>query len=463
MGIKKQCAELMNRILKPKHSLRLEMIGCLIFYILLSFSVFSGPVAFICFIVCAVLLLFLQNDAMFRWLLFAFPFAVVFKMTPDSSSFFTYLEFLALFLCIVRMRKFSPLIMLILALLALEVVARINSFGAIVDIVKLTAGLMLLYFFTEEYQRKDAVKYVSFFLAGMIASSLLGMFKLYIPRFLSMYYGEIDYVTIGSREVMRFEGIFNDPNYFAIAAMLCVLVCLLETVSGTYKGSKKSRNRWLCAVLGFVLFSVSGLATVSKSFFLLYAVTIVTVVLCLHKVSPLLKKFNLLKIGIAGILLLIVVVLVDPFDLVSSVLYRLTASNILTGRGAIWVDYWNSITQTVGAFLFGSGIDAGYINNRAAHNMYLESVYYIGLMGLLLYIGANALIVWCKRRPFQRSLVNYLGFLILAMAFFFLCGLNRTEIKYYLMIGFIVYNRDFLKNRTRLEEIKKCERKGHLE
>ena len=149
-------------------------------------------------------MLFLKNDALFRILWFAFPFAVVFKMSPDSSSFFTYMEFLTLFLLIVRVRRISPIIIVPMTIFLLAVALHIHSLGAIVDVVKLAAGLLILYYFTEEYRKIDMIKCCSFFLAGMVSSSFLGAFKLHILRLLDMYYGEIDYMDVGSKTVMRF-------------------------------------------------------------------------------------------------------------------------------------------------------------------------------------------------------------------------------------------------------------------
>lgn len=445
MQIKDMIMKRLHQILEPEHDLRYEVICCLVFNILLIISVFAKPMALLCFLVSAGMLLFLRNDALYRWLLFAFPFAVIFKMGPDSSSFFTYLEFLSLFLIMVRIRKISPLVVGGIALLVLEVLVSINSFGAAVDIIKLITGLLMYYYFTEDYLRKDVVKYVLFFLAGMLSSSVLGMFKLHIPRLMEMYYGEVDYAWIGGEQITRFQGIFNDPNYFSIAAILCVLVCLLALLSRTYAGSKRNLYSWIGIAAGFILFSVLGLSTVSKSFFLLYVVSIVIAIVDLRKSSPLLRKLDMKKALIAGGVAVIAVLVIDPMGLISSVIGRMQASDLLTGRGKIWLDYWRVISQSAGAFLLGNGIDAALIDQQSAHNMYIETVYYIGLIGCLLYTANIVLITWCRRRPFKHKLSNYLGFLAVFAAFMFLCGLNRTEYKYYLMIGFMIFNYNFQK------------------
>lgn len=450
MQIKDMITKRIHQILKPEHDLRYEVICCLVFNILLILSVFAKPVALLCFVVSAGMLLFLRSDAIYRWLLFAFPCAVIFKMDPDSSSFFTYLEFLSLFLIVIRTRKISPLVVAGIALLVLEVLVGINSLGAVVDIVKLVAGLLLYYYFTEEYLRKDIVKYTSFFLAGMISSSILGMFKLNIPRLMDMYYGEVDYARIGGEQITRFQGIFNDPNYFSIAAILCVLICLLALLSRTYAGSKRNLYTWIGVAAGFVLFSLWGLSTISKSFFLLYVVTIVIAVLDLRKSSPLLRKLDMKKALIAAGIAVVAVVVIDPMGLISSVIGRLQASDLLTGRGKIWGMYWTAISQSAGVFLFGNGIDAGLLDQQSAHNMYLETVYYIGLIGCLLYAANIVLITWCKRRPFQHKISNYLGFAAVFATFMFLCGLNRTEYKYYLMIAFMIFNYNFQKQGRKL-------------
>ena len=143
MQFKDMITRRIHQILEPEHDLRYEVICCLVFNVLLVLSVFVKPVALLCFVVSAAMLLFLRSDALYRWLLFAFPCAVIFKMNPDSSSFFTYLEFLSLFLIVIRARKISLVVVAGIALLVLEVLVGINSLGAVVDIVKLIVGLLL--------------------------------------------------------------------------------------------------------------------------------------------------------------------------------------------------------------------------------------------------------------------------------------------------------------------------------
>lgn len=447
MRIKEKLSKLYQHIMEPQHDLQYEILCCVVFISLLILSVFLKPVALLCFAVSAGMMLLLKNDALFRFLLFAFPFAVAFKMDPDSSSFFTYMEFLALFLMIIRLRRISLVVVVPMGILLVTVILGMQSFGAIVDVVKLVAGLLILYYFTEEYQKVDMIKYFSFFIAGMVSSSFLGAFKLHIPRLLDMYYGEIDYVNVGSKTVMRFEGIFNDPNYFSVAAMFCVVVCLLTLLSRTYKGNKNNKYIWIGSAVGFVLFSILGLATISKSFFLLYIVSCALIIWSAYKDSPLMKQLNPKTMMMVGAIIIITVVVIDPFGLISSIISRLTSSNLLTGRGVIWADYWKAITQSAGSVFFGNGIDAALVNGRAAHNSYIESVYYLGLIGLLLYIAAFAVILLNKHRPFKRKVVNYIGALVLMMAFAFLCSMNRTEIKYYLMICYIIYNSNFGKHK----------------
>ena len=441
MKIKEKLSKLYHCVMEPQHDLQYEVFFCIVFTFLLTLSVFLKPVALLCFAVSVGMMLLLKNDALFRILLFACPFAVVFKMNPDSSSFFTYMEFLALFLLIARVRRVSPVIIVPMVVFLLTVILGIQSFGAIV--VKLVVGLLILYYFTEEYRKIDMIKYSSFFLAGMVTSSFLGAFKLHIPRLMDMYYGETDYVNVGGKTIMRFEGIFNDPNYFSVAAMFCVLICLLSLLNRTYKGNINNKYIWVGSAIGFVLFSAFGLATASKSFFLLYVVSCVLIAWSAYKNSLMLKQLNPKKIVIIVAIIIITVVVIDPFSLISTIISRLTSSNLLTGRGEIWAAYLDAIFQSAGSVFFGHGIDAELVNQRAAHNSYIESVYYLGLIGLLLYVAAFAVILLNKRRPFKRTLVNYIGFLVLMAAFAFLCSMNRTEIKYYLMICFIIYNNNF--------------------
>jgi len=447
MVIRNYLGKFVNRIMDPQNGTRYELLCYVAFCVLLIVSLFVKACAFLNFLVCACLLLFAKNESLFRWLLFAFPFAVVFKMEPDSSSFFTYLELLAVFLiCVRAWRKLlAPVVLAVLGVLALEMAAGIHSLQGVVTILKAINGLLLLYFFAKTCDPSEACSYFWPYIAGMLSSSVLGMFKLKIPRFLAMYYGEVDYVRVGSKQIMRFEGIFNDPNYFSISAILCVSVCMMAFMTRMVRKEKTTPQHWALLCGCCLFFVVAGFATVSKSFLGLFVIVTVVLILALPRqwLGRLLQKVKWKYVLPIGVVVLIMAAVIDPFHMFSAIISRLTSSNVLTGRGAIWVAYWKACTESVGAFLMGHGIDAALVNGRAAHNMLLETIYYIGLVGLILYITAIVVIVRSNRRVFSRKLVNYLGFVAVVMSFLFLCGLNRVETPFYWIVAYLLYSVDF--------------------
>ena len=77
----------------------------------------------------------------------------------------------------------------------------------------------------------------------------------------------------------------------------------------------------------------------------------------------------------------------SPFAVV---LERLTSSSsldaITTGRINLYIRYWNVITEDVVKFLFGLGMRAPILG-KGTHMLYLELVYYVGVLGLILVLG----------------------------------------------------------------------------
>ena len=77
----------------------------------------------------------------------------------------------------------------------------------------------------------------------------------------------------------------------------------------------------------------------------------------------------------------------SPFAIV---LERLTSSSslsaITTGRSDLYIRYWNVIAKSAGNFLLGLGLSAPVLG-KGTHMLYLELIYYVGLVGLVLVFG----------------------------------------------------------------------------
>lgn len=387
-------------------------------------SLFIGVFVYPCFAIYVAAVLILDNSRMFRFLLFTFSFAVAFKVSGESMSFFTLVELVALMKLVLVKRKFQIPFLASILLLTAEML--ISSWICI-DVIKILLELFLFYFFAVDYNCEDAHKYSSYFIAGLIVSSAVGAFKERIPRLLQMY-DDLNYEWINGEYTIRFSGIFNDPNYFAIPVTLCAVVLLSVLMCGSSTG----KGRWL---LVFGVISMLGFATISKSFFLVYfAIVLLYAFFAKSEKKP-------LKL-IAVIAVLLVLLAFNPFGLLDGILARFESTDLTTGRTRIWGYYIAAIEESWKTLLLGYGANAPYVR-RAAHNMYIETVYYLGLIGMILFFAVLLIIVRTNACRFKRNILNYLGFGTMAAQFFMLCGLKAYELPFYLMVAYMVYNNDY--------------------
>ena len=63
-----------------------------------------------------------------------------------------------------------------------------------------------------------------------------------------------------------------------------------------------------------------------------------------------------------------------------------TISDLTTGRTDVYAQYLEAICKNAGTFLFGYGLDDEGLF-KDTHNLVLELAYYIGVIGMVLYIG----------------------------------------------------------------------------
>lgn len=278
--------------------------------LLLIGSLFYPPAVYVCLAVGVCALPFLGHTALFSLLLYLLPYAVLFKASPGSTSFFTLLELWALALCVrnIDRRALAALCVLMMAL------APVSCRSA--SLWKILVNLLLLYAFVRGYRAQDAVWYGGSFAAGVLVSSVLGLWKEKIPRFLAMY-SDLNYEVIGGVRTLRFSGTFNDPNYFSVMLILGILLC----IRGLQAPGR--RQRTLCA---FALLALAGLgmATYSKSFALMLPVALLTILTLRAR-----RKWAFAAL-LAAVCALVWAL--DPGGVIGRLLARFSQQSLSTGR-----------------------------------------------------------------------------------------------------------------------------------
>lgn len=382
--------------------------------LLLIWSLFWPPAVYVCLAAGVCGLSLLKPAAQFALLLYLMPYAVMFKPASGTTSFFTVLELWALALLLLRIRSIDRRVLAALLVLLMELA--LTSCLSL-SLVKVLCNLLIAYTFVRNYRCEDACAYGCSFVSGLLVSSALGLCKERIPRFLSMY-SDLNYETINGVRTLRFSGTFNDPNYYAVALILAILLC------GAALRTPGKGRRGLCALALMALIGC-GAATYSKSF----ALMLLFALFVLLRGS---ERSRWISAGVCAAVCAVVFVL-NPGDMVSRMLARFSSGSFTTGREEIWRYYWNGITDAFLPFLFGHGLDAQLA--RPAHSLVLEALYAIGLLGTVCWARALMLILRSGTPPVRPF--SYAGYAAIFLMYGFLTGLTGYELPFELMMAYV--------------------------
>lgn len=394
---------------------------CLIAFVLLGASLFFKYLTLMCLGFVGLVFFFSDNTRIFKYLFFLMPFAVIFKLNPSSTSLFTVLELFCVFLFFIRRPTFESKLGIIMGVLL--AVSLPKSFSNLSELFKLVSGLLLFYSFTRDNKRATLNNYFPYFVSGLFLSALLGFFKERIPRLLSMY-SDLNYNRINGVFVLRYSGLFQDPNYFSVPIIFCIICIGILLLSSSKKG------KFIYSAVGLFLIFF-GLLTYSKSFLLTLAVT-----LPLLAVQSGISKAIYITIAIvlAGVLIYVF----DPGQLFTGIIFRFKTGDLTTGRTAIWENYFNVIFSSAGSLLFGHGL--GSRLERAQHSIWIESLYTVGIPGTVAYFACLFRISKLGSIKIKRKFINFIGFIVIAVMFSFINGMSSFELPFYLMLSVLIFN-----------------------
>lgn len=425
----------MNNILTKKDYAIFVIIS-----ICIIFSFYVSIVAMLGLIIGIIYVLKNENLKGFLLLFFILPFAQVFKISANTTSLYTILEFIM----VIKLFKTNPnlkkkfiycVICFVLYVICVSLIA--DHFDAL-KILKLFMGLSLLYFFIDTYRESSLFDITNSMSLGMIISSTIGMFKTSIPGLAKMY-NDFNLQYINGLRVTRFSGTFTDPNYYSVAIVinLGLIICCLTVMN-------KFNLKY--TIIGIVLMLL-GFLTYSKSYLLM----LIFLVLIVMKLLINNKKVIVSLLMISLILLIFVTGIYQKIPIIQSILSRFENSNnidsLTTGRYEIWKNYISYIKNNNRVFWIGDGIGAPYIIG-ATHNMYIEIWYYIGLIGIVYYFFSIKGILFHKKIN-KSKLINFFMLVSVLMMYIFLAGFTAFEFPFYMMVSWIIINTNLMKKDMR--------------
>lgn len=350
-------------------------------------------------------------DHSFDLVFFMLPFTTVFKLNLEGFALFNFIVFVILIRLLIEndwaftFSGLSPMLAI------LYVFAGLRN-AVLSDCIRFACQILIgsIIMVNSEFRNSFSVKRKNTMMSlGIIASSVLALLRDFFPRLSVIYEGQPRIKLGHETYYYRFMGVEGNPNMYTVLLSIAIAVYLVYIVEGRIKKFD---------ILCIAVLLVFGAMTVSMSF-------ILSVALIFALAFPLLSRRNprmmMGPLVIGGIGIILAIVLFGDSDFFQTILFRLQSnssdsadmSSMTTGRSDIWNLYFQFFFEHPIKMLFGCGLNAK-LPFRPAHNLYIETVYYLGIVGSILYVAAHVAIYAPSNYTHRRgALYQYLPFIML--------------------------------------------------
>lgn len=361
----------------------------------------------------------------FYQLFFCLPFTMIYKLSPESTSLFVYTMLAAGVILTIKTYRFEKMPLFFIAVFGIYICFGMGS--NIATVIKMIMGLMLFFIFVKKTDSEDFKNHIMSFSLGLLGSSCIGLLKGSWPR-LDMYFSDMNIIYVGKEQLLRFSGLYLDPNYYSISVIVALTLCLMLFCY-------KKGNRALLGTM-IIALSIFGFISYSKMFLLSYSIMVLFFVLWALK-SP--RKIIITSIAVlfGGIA---VYIWMQSSGYLSVMLDRLTGGDVSTGRFDIWTSYMGYIEYSPLTFFFGDGLGAPYYKGSGPHNTYIESIFFIGIIGSIIFLITLISIFRAKKNIFKRRIINYALMLIFLVMIATLGCLTINDLMFYCMLLWVSLN-----------------------
>ncbi len=296
------------------------------------------------------------------------------------------------------------------------------------DFVLCVSQLIIVYLMISFLDAQTIVLDVKSFILNMAFSSVYALLfrktsaiTHIVGTEVAAYYGS---------SLTRFQGLFRDSNYYmSLVIMAVVLLTLL------YFKKYIPKRIFLLGIACMFLF---GALTYSKSFLFLLGLYWF---LCFYYLLR--GKRHILVVVFAIGTVFLVAILSDT--LFATTLYRITSASSLndltTGRSVLLETYGREIISSSGVMLFGRGMSAQLLK-KGTHNLFLEILYYIGSIGLILYFFYFGILIFGIQKKLAPGnvasrLFNYSPLIVFIATFCSLQGMFSISVYTLLYLSII--------------------------
>ena len=340
-------------------------------------------------VLCAWMIMFDRSlDHILDLIFFLIPFSTIFKVGMNGFALFNIITIIVL----VRLLMANDWTFIFpdssVFGMIVYILAGIRNAG-IPDCIRFVSQTLIgsLVLANDEFRQSLTVKRKNTMMSlGIIASSLVAVMRKYFPSLSALYEQGSARIKLGSLNYYyRFMGVESNPNMYTVLISIAISVYLVYLV-------RERIDKLDMVLIGLLL--VFGAMTVSMSFVLSLIMIVAIAAPILAKRNPRLMLCTAF-VGIVGAVIILGVF--GDSEAVQTILFRFQASSsdsadmssITTGRSDIWMMYLDYFLSHPLVVIFGKGLGAK-LPFRAAHNYYIETVYYLGIIGSMLYIMCHA-------------------------------------------------------------------------
>lgn len=355
---------------------------CLIALCIFS-GVYSSVFVIAAFVLCLYILVTKSNEYMLELMFFLLPMAAQFKLAAGQSSLLSILVIPFILKSLYKNKTFSATLVGLLLMVAMMLYN--NSYYHVSRCKDVLICLLTCYVVMTGNMALHYEKIVNLFTIGVIVGAAAALISLNTPLFKGLV-AELTVMEVQGEDVARFRGLYNNANFYTldITMLFGCYMCL-------YCEKKAlSIPQWVLLTVMLVFGVLSG----SFSFLVTSIVTVLVVLLYLSR-----KSFAvMLRTSVLFIVVLGIVVLLAGDGTRSLIMYRIdlkfvdaeSLGQVTTGRSDLQTTYLEYILGSLHTMIVGDGLAAPYIGSMGMgpHNTYIDMIYYLGILGTIIYVGS---------------------------------------------------------------------------
>lgn len=345
-------------------------ISLLTMFVAIYYGIYNSRLYLIAFAINIITIILGNFKMTFSQLFFLIPFSMIYKLTPSSSSLFTFGMLLTAIISFVRWNRGNSFLYGYICFFALYLYVGLES--DYVSLLKIIGGLLCLTSFIKNCRINDIKDIIISSALGILGASYLGLSKITNPN-ISQYFGDLNSEWMNGEQVFRFSGLMQDPNYYSVSVI--VTVFLLFRLFQT-----KSANRilTLTMIISLVVFG-------SLSYSRIYIVALV--LMMAYFTNILMKKSRYRLTAVLSVVLFTTIAwyYIGTSTFFQNISLRFEAEDVSSGRTTIWWNYLEYIFSNPIVLLVGAGLDASFVGKMGAHNTYIEVLHRVGIIGGIIY------------------------------------------------------------------------------